>query len=150
MCWLPQTIRIQQGYSQAFTNHDCRRPQEMGPWLTHPAVPSHNNGLLQGRSCKLSCHEKWPIFLKSHILIRMWRLVCYKWKLKVTESRKSELNYLCFQQGGGSALGFSFGSKGNSSKAAGLGSPRKAAALVPQCLGTISMHLCRALIGSIG
>lgn len=92
MCRLPQTIRIQQGYSQAFTNHDCRRPQEMGPRLTHPAVHSHNNHLFRGRSCKLSCNEKRLILLKSRLLIWMWSLVFYTLKPKVTEKKKSEYN----------------------------------------------------------
>lgn len=36
----------------------------MGPRLTHPAVPSHNNGPLRGRSCKLSHQEKKTHFPK--------------------------------------------------------------------------------------
>lgn len=146
MCWLPQTIRIQQGYSQAFTNHDCRRPQEMGPRLTHPAVPSQNNWAASGKKLLAFLFWKSLILLKPHLLVKMWSQVFYTQKL--TERKKSECNS-GFEQGRRSTLGFSFGSKRNTSKAARLGSPRKAAALVLQCLVTIPTHLCGAPIGSI-
>lgn len=140
MCWLPQTIRIQQGYSQAFTNHDCRIPQGNGATINPSCWPSHNNWLLQGRSCKLSHNEKTTHFPKMSLSDQNVKNSVLHMKPKVTERRKSELNSLFFEQGGKSFLGFSFVSKGNSWKTTGLGSSRKAAALVPQCLVTISTH----------